>query len=426
MTRSGVVNATESMFEAITRAYAMYYEFPRRPSASSIPNYCPRQDWEPDTQRTISVHERFMIGMAIMGNVGVGSQALPPPGHPTGVPADYFEKLAEELEGGDSRRFAGAVAGDRAFFRRMFERENPESGHANSVPFQVRPLLAQAGGSYLLTSTNALASWMTRGVHYACLTPIEGTPVAHAFLTYVGRLVEDYAVELVEDAHKKQPEVRVIGERPYDHGSSRTADIALVDGSELVLIEIEAHRFTKDALLSGDAAQVLRELDTMIVSKAQQLDQCISALRRPEAPAQLPGVDMRSIERIWPVIVIEGGIVQNALLWDHIEAELADALQQDGVQQLSVMTMNELEAAAGFVEHGHHVATLLRRWKFGSGKHVDFTYYCSTTPGLQRQRRASLVERRWQRLNNEASSAFSPETRARLRASERKPSRQVR
>jgi hypothetical protein len=291
MVRSGVVNATESMVDAITRAYAIYHEMPRRPDAPEMPNYCSPERWAPDTERGVSVHERFMIGMAIMGNVGVWDEELPPPERPTGVPPDYFVQLAKELDGGDSQRLSRAISGDRAFFRRMFRREKPElaTNALNSIPFQVRPLLAQTNGGYLLSSTNALASWMTRGVHYACLTPHEGTPTAHAFLTYVGRLFEAYAVELLQSAHEGQAEVRVIGEHSYDAGC-QTSDIAITDGTDLVLLEIEAHRFTKEALLSGDSDLALKELDTMIVSKARQIDQCITALRRPEAPAALPGL----------------------------------------------------------------------------------------------------------------------------------------
>ena len=417
MTRSAVSNATEAPFDAIARAYAIYYELPRRPGAASMPNYFPPYRWEPDAQRTVSVHERFMIGMAVLGNVGVWGDELPPPERPTGVPPDYFDVLATELEGGDSGRLSDAICGDRAFFRAMFQREKAEPGANawNSIPFQVRPLLVQEKGGYLLSSSNALASWMTRGVHYACLTPIEGTPDAQAFLTYVGRLFEAYAVEMLQEAHKGEPETRVIGEQPYDNGSSHTSDVAIADGSDLVLIEIEAHRFTKEALLSGDAKQVLEELETMIVAKARQVDQCITALIRPQAPATLPGVDMTEIERIWPVVVIEGGIVQNTLLWEHLTEELAGTLQHNRVQALSVITMDELEMAAGVVEHDHHpLAMLLSRWKFGRFKHTDLTYFCSTRPEMRKRRKTKLAERRWRRLTEEVASAFSDEARVRL------------
>ena len=316
MTRSGVTNATEPLVEALTRAYAIYHELPRRDDAPEMPNYLRRERWEPDPAAGLSVHERFMVGMAILGAVGVFNDEMPPPERPTGVPPNYFDALASELEGGDASRMTRAISSDRAAWRAAFSRERPELRNtmSNSIPFQIRPLLRQAAGGYLLSSTNALASWMTRGVHYACLTPLEGTPDAHAFLTYVGRLFEVYAVELLTEAHRNQLDVNVIGEQPYDRGSSHTADIAVADGVDLVLIEIEARRFSKEALLSADPQAVLDELETMVISKAKQLNQCIGALHRPESPAELPGVDVGTVERIWPVIVIEGAIAHTPIL----------------------------------------------------------------------------------------------------------------
>jgi hypothetical protein len=376
--RSGVENSTESVVDAIARAYAIYHELPRRPDASQVPNFLAREQWEPAPTSALTVHERFMVGMAVLGHVGVWGGELAPPGRPTGVPPEYFEALANELQGGDGTPLERAIAGDRAFYRRMFERAgSSQTRPSNSIPFQTRPLLAQRNGGYLLSSTNALASWMTRGVHYACLTPIEGTRNALSFLTYVGRLFETYALELLEDALREQTSVRVIGEQPYDRGSSATSDIAVIDGNDLVLIEVEAHRFTKEALLGSDPGLVLDELDTMIIDKARQLHDCIDALRREQSRATLPGVAMDAIERIWPVVVIEGGITQTALLWDHLNERVAGMLEQAGVQRLSILTMDDLHAAAGFIESGHRLALLLHRWKFGRKKHTDFAYYCS-------------------------------------------------
>jgi hypothetical protein len=285
---------------------------------------------------------------------------------------------------------------------------------SNSIPFQVRPLLRQGNGGYLVSSTNALASWMTRGVHYACLTPVEGTPAGHAFLTYVGRLFETYAVELLTEAHSKSRDVRVIVEQPYDRGSNRTADIAVADGADLVLIEVEARRFSKDALLSSDPQDVLAELDTMVICKARQLGQCINALRRPDSPAELPGVDMGAVERIWPVIVIEGAVAQNVMLREYLEKRLGDAISQGGVEALSVLSVADLEKAAGLIENGHRLAFTLGRWKHGSKRDSDFGFFCWTWESLRRPRRASSVSRRWARLTGEVNSAFSPEARARL------------
>ena len=142
ITRLGVTHATEPPVEAITRAYAIYHELPRRSDASQMPNYLPRERWEPDPAAGVSVHERFMAGMAVIGAVGVFDEQLPPPARPTGVRPGYFDALASELvEGGDARRIERAISSDRAGWRSAFERERPELRHtmSNSIPFQVRP-----------------------------------------------------------------------------------------------------------------------------------------------------------------------------------------------------------------------------------------------------------------------------------------------
>lgn len=210
--------------------------------------------------------------------------------------------------------------------------------------------------------------------------------------------------------------MRVIGEQAYDRGSSRTADIAVADGADLVLIEIEARRFSKDALLSSDPQDVLNELETMVIVKAKQLNQCVDALRRPDSPAELPGVDMGSVERIWPVIVIEGAIAQTVVLREYLEKRLGHSLSQLGVQALSILSMADLEKAAGLIERGHRLAFTLQRWKHGSWRDSDFAYFCSTKESLRHPQRASSVSLRWERLISEVNSAFSEEARARFLA----------
>lgn len=247
---------------------------------------------------------------------------------------------------------------------------------------------------------------MTRGVHYGCLTPLEGTPEAQAFLTYVGHLFEAYAVDLLKEAHSKQIDVQVIGEQLYDRGSSRTADIAVADGAELALIETEARRFSREALLGSDPQDVVDELETMVISKAAQLDHCINALRRPDSPAALPGVDMARVERIWPVIVLEGAIPQTVMLREYLNTRLEDQLRQPGVQPLSILSMADLEVLAGFIEDGHRLAVTLRRWTFGSEKHNDFAYFCSTREDLRKRPRAASVQQRYAHLTGEVNAAL--------------------
>jgi hypothetical protein len=418
MTRGAVSGATEPPLEAITRAYAIYHELPRRLGPGDVPNYMSRERWEPNSATSLSVHERFMVGMAALGNIGVFDDELPDASRPTGVPPGYFDLLAGQLRDDiPGARFAQAISTDRDGLRAAYAAMPPDfrDALASSLPFQVHPLLKQESGGYLLSSTQALVSWLTRGVHYACLTPLEGTGEGHRFLSYVGHLFEAYAVELMQRAHNDQPGVRVLGEQRYD-GGALTSDIAVVDGHELVLLEVEARRFSARALFSEDPRDVAKELGTMVVQKAKQIDRCIDALRREHRPAVLPGVDMSTIDRIRPVVVIEGAIGEHVMLREHLEEHLGTALTQAGVKRLTILTMADLEVLAGFIEQGgHRLSVTLARWKDGSRyRDSDFARFCAAKPDLQTRRRASSIASRWERLTDEVNASFSDEATARL------------
>jgi len=64
MTRNGITNATEPLVEAITRAYAIYYELPRRNDALKMPNYLPRERWEPDPAIGLSLKPPHFAGLS--------------------------------------------------------------------------------------------------------------------------------------------------------------------------------------------------------------------------------------------------------------------------------------------------------------------------------------------------------------------------
>ena len=61
------------------------------------------------------------------------------------------------------------------------------------------------------------------------------------------------------------------------------------------------------------------------------------------------------------MIVTAGDIVQSDLLWDYVQEQMPDALQQQQVQPLSLLDLDDFELLLGLAEGGASLVDILRR-----------------------------------------------------------------
>src|SRR5262249_40373297 len=146
-----------------------------------------------------------------------------------------------------------------------------------------------------------------------------GPKTSGKYQRFAGEIVELYALDL---AHAGLAEAEtVFGEQRYGpNDGERTSDVAIVSGKELVLFEIHARRVSAAAAVSGTASEATLEVSRLLVEKADQLGPCIGALL--SGGAALPGIDISRIERIWPVVVSVGHVMQTANLWEYLHAKM--------------------------------------------------------------------------------------------------------
>ena len=88
-----------------------------------------------------------------------------------------------------------------------------------------------------------------------------------------------------------------------------------MSGTDLVLFEIHARRVSATAAVAALPVATL-EVSRLLVEKADQLGPCIGALLRGDAT--LPGVDISQIDRIWPIVVSVGHVMQTHNLWEYV------------------------------------------------------------------------------------------------------------
>lgn len=138
------------------------------------------------------------------------------------------------------------------------------------------------------------------------------------------------------------------------------------------------------------------------MKKADQLGPYVAALLRGEAT--LPGIDISQIERIWPIVVSVGHVMQTRTLWEYLyanmdktkSAPLADPL----VQPLQVLDISDYEKLFGLVEAGESLPGMLAHKASGLYRERDFAAWLHSPGAPSDEPRLSVLERRWEEMTD--------------------------
>jgi hypothetical protein len=276
--------------------------------------------------------------------------------------------------------------------------------------FKRFPFLRCLDGGLILLSPVFAQSWTAEGFHYRSLAAAEKRDEAQGtkkrresqrYSNFAGAVYERYCLDLTRSAHagNELAPARIFGEQPYKKDKrklagkgEKTSDIAVDLGPDLVLFETTASRLSLVGLRTGTTESVVSDLERCVVGKINQLDNCINQLVGEHA--ELPGVAIRSVERIWPVLVTGGAVLQSPALWDYLDARCPLALSQARVQPLTLLDPEDLERLLGLVEAGHPLPELLSAKTSKPYARVDFAYWMTRDPLAPRDaRRAQSLGR---------------------------------
>jgi hypothetical protein len=323
--------------------------------------------------------------------------------------ATHVDDLLAKLGLPDASRELPVISASRSEYQEQFAALG--SGDATLAwelrPFKLRPFLRLASGDLLLLGRPWLLSWLGEGFHYRALLyaeQLEPRPTL-AYLTYVGAVVERYALDLAE-ATFKAPQ-QVFGEQRYrtSEGDAFTSDVAVVSGEDLVLFEIHARRVAATAAVSGDAFAATTEVSRLLVGKAEQLGGCVRALI--DGDAALPSLDIAGVRRIWPIVVSMAHIMQSSNLWEYlrqtIDPDKTRAFQDERVQPLQVLTVDDYEKLLGLVQAGNDLVAMLSQRASGPFRERDFAAWLHGDPKAPSDTsRHPVLEVRWESMAKRA------------------------
>jgi hypothetical protein len=189
---------------------------------------------------------------------------------------------------------------------------------------------------------------------------------------------------------------RVHGDQEY--AGKKTSDVLVDFGPDLVLAEVVSTRLPLGVRAEADDAVLTEYLERTILGKLAQLDRVTTDLL--DGRARIPGVDMATVQRIWPILISVGEVIESEALWSFISREAADLFAQAPAQQLTLLGVEEAETLAAMVAAGDDMVGLLK--EKGSGAYRELSWGRWITDTRPTPGRLPVLEERWQALSAEA------------------------
>jgi hypothetical protein len=187
----------------------------------------------------------------------------------------------------------------------------------------------------------------------------------------------------------------VIRARPLKGGGEST-DMLIVEGSDVVLIEVSSSRITAETRLTGDHDALRKDLAKVVVKRVAQLDRTVNAILNDE----IPEIPAASVQRIFPVIASMEPMHWSPPLHAFLRREVPDLLQQPIVWALQFLEIEDLEALMS-VLGPRSLAHLLDRKIQEAGIDADVQQWFYDSPLAPRPKQTAMVEDRSDRLLDE-------------------------
>jgi hypothetical protein len=347
--------------DAIARAQALYGDLPQTPQLAENPDACPLEDWLCSD-----------YGVGLSGQLGAGfaaaivSKAVDPDlglmGRMLGLEPGW---LGNGPLGEREQELASGFSATREEFQRAFVEAGttPEHISWDRAPFEQRPFLRLEDGRLFLISPRLIFSWSTAGLYYRLLDSANSRyrpekpqkTLFTRFTKFVGALTEEYVVHMTREALSASSAGRsanVHGDIEYlvDGSTKRSPDVAIDEGEDLILVEVFSGRLPRLARVLADEQRISAALEKAIIDKLDQLSKATADVLAGRVP--YPNLDLGSVRRIWPVLVLPGGgVVQLPVLWRYVERHLsAGSFADQRIAARTIATLDDYEPLLAVAE----------------------------------------------------------------------------
>ena len=339
-----------SIKHELARVHLLYVVGANSDAAKAHADYCPLDKWASDAFG-LSFLELQAAGFSLWAGSRMGDVDATP----VLVDSSYFAPtaLAERAD-----QALAALSVTRDWYRDHFVQSEGDLRRLGYeiTPFLQRPALQFEDGRVMPFAPRALEGWLgATGAYYRFfdLARALGKSARESFWRFNGFLVEQHVLNLAQAAHPASSGAlwvpRVMGEQVQRtrRGESRTPDVALDYGRDLILVEVTSGRPTEKSVVDADPEAIRRDLEKLLEDKIRQLGERIGDLLN--GTLSLPDVRIGDdVERIWPLVVSSEGLLQTPVLWDYLRQTGAlAALDQPKVRPLTLLDAEDFERLIG-------------------------------------------------------------------------------
>jgi hypothetical protein len=207
--------------ETMTRPQTLFTE--TAADLRNHPDFCQVDEWFVEDYK-LSISEQYALGFAVLATAKVMDESLQLTERSVLGP-DFFPDIATRLER-DPDDVTGIITATRSRYAEMFGAGEQTKARAawERTPFDMRPVLRLAGGSFVVVSPWAITSWIGDGFFHRALSSARRRGQAERLLRFYGALVERYALQTLQQVHPEPRPLgsgRVYGDRTYGPGDGK-------------------------------------------------------------------------------------------------------------------------------------------------------------------------------------------------------------
>jgi hypothetical protein len=338
---------------------------------------------------------------------------------------EYFQRTAIGMD--QIRKFKKELSASPEEMKRVFEKRL--TGPSDFTMFRAKPLYS-SGGRVFCIDPGFLAEKLETAPFWRTMLSIPTKEGRDAYIAFWGRVFEKYVRWLlVESVGTDNKHNRFFPSPKYEIDGSEVCDGLMLCGSDAVFMEYKGGVFTAGSKYGRNPAKLRAEIEEKLIrnpeGKRKGIEQLAEAIRRTcrkKESDRIIGVDLSSVRRVFPILILRDGIgdapLMNAFLKNRFDAFptlSSKTIRPNILTPFFCVAIDTLEYLAAFLKDAKLSDILDARYRANKGMGGPFLAVSNDVLERLGEKRNILLEDAFHSFVEPLIKALFPEEAAKQR-----------